>query len=840
MSAALVPPDRGQEIIDRLELLERKIDWIARRVAPTPGPQSQEGSQPVATASAVPFSAPAAPTAARGRGSGQQPPAGPTHADRGAQRDPFVPVRPGSPAIVGQPPAAVPTAPARQPLPAPVQAARPSRPGAEGNLGRYLLSGAAALLVILAAVSLIALVWDSIPDVLKVVLLSLVAVVFVGAGTWLSTRRPTQRVAAATMTGTGGALGFVAIIGAVLLDSILPTLAAFALMVLWSLVLLALSRLTAQVFTAVVSTIGALVTVSFASWQAVTEPALALSTWTMVCGYVTALAVVTGVLARDTSAMPLAAWFPTTSMVVTAVALLITPDTALVDASLPMAIVLTLVPSAVLLAQLVHSSRALWTTGARSLTGLDWAVAATVIGTAVPRLLSAIERSVGPESAQGAHLVVGILQLVLVTGPTVALLVSPGPQGWRRRTAPVHVGIVAVLGLVSLAANHLTVPLAVLAVALACAVCVMERVSPALAVLPAFGLLSVIGDADSVPVLLAGTAAALLAVVTTVALESPLESRLASAPEERLGRGALRGSVRTAAWLVATLLAVVVPTLLHRLLPPGESAQALATALGGGVVLVLLLLGLTHPGVSPRRLLTGALVGAAGGDRAPRSGGGPDTSAWLGWALAGLTALTVMVNASLLASLLWRAPLVLLGLGLGSLGARALRPWIRAVSGALATAVPTSVLLWWAVIILSGASLTSVLVTILVLVTGAVCIVAGFRMRVTALRHYGLTLVLVSVLKLAVLDIGSQNSIVRVASLAAGGVVCFALSLAYNKAAAEEQRSAPARDGAPAGPLQTGTAPAAYGRVRAGGPAGTPGQWQPPTSSGGYGLTPPA
>ena len=59
----------------------------------------------------------------------------------------------------------------------------------------------------------------------------------------------------------------------------------------------------------------------------------------------------------------------------------------------------------------------------------------------------------------------------------------------------------------------------------------------------------------------------------------------------------------------------------------------------------------------------------------------------------------------------------------------------------------------------------------------------------TVLRHYGLTLVLLSVLKLAAVDTASQNSIIRVVSLAAAGIVCFVLSLLYNRYAQEQRRT---------------------------------------------------
>ena len=84
----------------------------------------------------------------------------------------------------------------------------------EGNLGRYLLSGAAAVLVLSAGVSLLALVWNSIPNPVKILTLALIAVAMTTAGARLGISRPRYRVAAATITGTGGGLGFVSIVGA--------------------------------------------------------------------------------------------------------------------------------------------------------------------------------------------------------------------------------------------------------------------------------------------------------------------------------------------------------------------------------------------------------------------------------------------------------------------------------------------------------------------------------------------------------------------------------------------------------------------------------------------------
>ena len=203
----------------------------------------------------------------------------------------------------------------------------------EGNLGRYLLSGAAAVLVLSAGVSLLALVWNSIPNPVKILTLALIAVAMTTAGARLGISRPRYRVAAATITGTGGGLGFVSIVGAVLLDGMLSPEPALVLMACWGLVLLVVSHLTRVLFTAVISTIGALVTIGFAVDHVVQRPSTAIVTWLMISVYVAVLALTCGLLSRNTERMRLAAWYPVTSMVATATALVFAPIRAMLSLS---------------------------------------------------------------------------------------------------------------------------------------------------------------------------------------------------------------------------------------------------------------------------------------------------------------------------------------------------------------------------------------------------------------------------------------------------------------------------------------------------------------------------
>ncbi|PHP51991.1 DUF2339 domain-containing protein [Actinomyces ruminis] len=161
-----------------------------------------------------------------------------------------------------------------------------------------------------------------------------------------------------------------------------------------------------------------------------------------------------------------------------------------------------------------------------------------------------------------------------------------------------------------------------------------------------------------------------------------------------------------------------------------------------------------------------------------------------GFALLCLQSVVTLARAD---ATLVAVPLVFLGLALAVAGARLLLPWLRRAGAGTAVAISLSVALWWSVMILTGASPTSMLVTALVLATGAGGIVLGFRTRAVALRHYGLTLVMLVVVKLAVLDLAGGNSLTQILALLVAGLACFCLSLVYNRFAHEQTRQATPR-----------------------------------------------
>ena len=849
------PGDRSLEILTRLDLLESKIDWIARRVAlqqhtrgstdeeraEAPGARSAhqasgahkpprahaatdtrdepERTAPprgiadpatVSTYGFVPEKAKAiAPSAPSGPPAPQAPPPAPKATELPIGPQPLPAAAPaawGTGIADGAAPPRYPHQPdtAHQPSFQPSYAMPPAGgqplprtyPGAhaplirkEGNLGRYLLSGAAALLVVLAAVSLIALVWDSIPDDVKVGSLGLLGLVLVATGTWLTVTRPSQRVAAATITGTGGALGFVAIIGAVLLGGILPLMGAFLLMAAWGIALLVLSRLTAQFFTAVVSAVGAIVTIGFASWQTWTAPTPQLNTWSLTTGYALTLVGVTTVLARVSRPMPRASWYPATSLVVLGAVLVLVPVDVLVDASPLGTTLLLCLTWAALLAQQLDSSRLLWRHGYRQMGGSDWALVGLGLTLSVLYLLFHLYEA-GPPKALA--LLTGGIVMTLLAATSTAML-DPGPEGWRRICAPVHLATTIVLGMiVSMIRPELFTPF-ILISALACAPVIRERFMAPVALMPFLGCTGILLIYSPTPVVLGVMGGLLAALIITLVLER--RTCWGSAPG-REDAAPPPTPVRVAVWGVALALVIVLPALFKAAMPRYQQwSWALAAMLAGLMLLALLCTGLLHPQATPRRLLSLALVGQFPtppstplmSPQAAAMARSAATRSWWGWLLGGIGAHLMLGSAWTKDAFVWRALLVLLALALAVVATRMRWAWIKDPPTTLAAAGLLSVVLWQSVSLLSGQSMVSVLGTVVVLLTGALCIILGFRLRLTMLRHYGLALVLVSVLKLAILDLGTQNSFVRVLALAAAGVVCFLLSLAYNRIAAEEQ-----------------------------------------------------
>ncbi len=75
----------------------------------------------------------------------------------------------------------------------------------------------------------------------------------------------------------------------------------------------------------------------------------------------------------------------------------------------------------------------------------------------------------------------------------------------------------------------------------------------------------------------------------------------------------------------------------------------------------------------------------------------------------------------------------------------------------------------------------SVIYSVSGLLIAVVSIYAGFKVSVTMIRHFGLGLALLMVTKFIFVDLSGENSITRVIAFVVGGVLCFIISIIYNK-----------------------------------------------------------
>ena len=71
-------------------------------------------------------------------------------------------------------------------------------------------------------------------------------------------------------------------------------------------------------------------------------------------------------------------------------------------------------------------------------------------------------------------------------------------------------------------------------------------------------------------------------------------------------------------------------------------------------------------------------------------------------------------------------------------------------------------------------------VSIYLMLMAGICIAIGFMKDVKPIRLYGLVTVMISVGKMVVFDVWDQESMIRVISFIAGGIICFAISAGYS------------------------------------------------------------
>jgi len=81
-------------------------------------------------------------------------------------------------------------------------------------------------------------------------------------------------------------------------------------------------------------------------------------------------------------------------------------------------------------------------------------------------------------------------------------------------------------------------------------------------------------------------------------------------------------------------------------------------------------------------------------------------------------------------------------------------------------------------------------VSIIVMVTALICVLAGFKFRAKALRVYGLVMTMICVSKLVIIDVWGASTPMRVIAMISGGLICFAVNAAYSYAVKHLDRDA--------------------------------------------------
>ena len=701
------------------------------------------------------------------------------------------------------------------------------RIGGEKQLGRYLLSLAASLLVLMAAASLVALLWNAVPHYVKILIIGVVAAALTGVGTRLSLRQGGNKVAAATVMGTGGGLGFVAIIGGVLLGGTIPPGAAILLLTAWSVVLILLAGKARTFFAALIVGAGGIVTVILARTFAYDNLAQApKATWAIFL-YVASLTLVCGFVARKEASYKLRTAYAAIALAVTAAGLAATPYVVAATVS-------AVSSSAALLATLA------WTLGVYAMVS-HWAIAAWPMHSdalcggwfagclAAAQVFSAMRSAPLPIGDDEPWALLALLGAVV--GATLAVSVLPlnarssAYAGLSASATAVTLGIADFFnahGSSSGKDAHPALQLIVVgAVALSAVPTVRRHSAEHAVIMPATLLLFEIQQPG-------GTARevfSLLAAAITVGVVLIVSRRASNRPV-----------LIASSWALALAVVGAVPVHLLRLASAAglqdEWRLVLHIALVNLAVALLIYAGLPTSKFTPTELL----CGKGRGERPPFTHvvvmqtidrGNPNIvvkpTTVLLLAPVGicfgvlcyecLAVLLVRDAASPPAKAAFLATLLALNMALTWMA----WPAAENVAGSAVVAANTTAGVVGGFFLFGGVSGgSSVFGTIAFLTAGTVCVLIGFIARGKALRIYGLGLIMVMVLRFAIVDMAGQNSLVRIVSLLLAGLVCFGLSLAY-------ARFSSIFDGGDEGGRQTDGGKQAGGGDQAGGSANADG-----------------
>ncbi len=680
-----------------------------------------------------------------------------------------------------------------------------------------LLSGLAALLVILAATSLIALLWDSIPNWVKVLTLGLVAIAMTASGALWHKRETHPSIPPATLTGIGTGLGYLTGIGAALLE-VLPPIGAFLVLLVWTIATTALATLSKMPFTLIATAIGGVLTLSLLYSHALGHPSQALLVEGLILAYSAACLVSSTIASRPLHGA-FKRWTIASSAAATVPALLFVPvEAASKQSSLGTYImsialaVLALVTVAFLVRE-PEQREWQWV----------WTLAPLVV---IISYLSLTSIAATEEERLFLSLVHFLLCLGLIGFAATPKLSGPvkGLAEYALLAPPIFLPLLDEVGVATIttASYKTLVDCAAWFVILACAaLATQQRSSSFLVILPIVALYRSFDFAME-------TFSVVFIILTLLIATVLIDRALKALPWQRA----------FAMWLGIFGLVFKVPWEIVSQIPKHSTYRnALEVSVIFFVFLVvalLLILGLATPNIGPadlwmgRRLIFSSTAGDSGATSrtasfstalaaspapvsAPPATGFGQTPGMPRRESGGVFApLSVLMTLFFVSSATYILPLMLLSsvwnflFGLPSTSSTPLDLVVslgmlilalafvlamksyatHSLYGILIPLVLVSVV-WQAFNVIRALDNAPWVATLMVLLVGAAAIVLGFRWKAPNMRLTSLVIVIIAVFKLSLIDTGFNDSISRVLSLLIAGLICFALSVLYSKLSAK-------------------------------------------------------
>ncbi len=677
-----------------------------------------------------------------------------------------------------------------------------------------LLSGLAALLVILAATSLIALLWDSIPNWVKVLTLGLVAIAMTASGALWHKREAHPSIPPATLTGIGTGLGYLTGIGAALLE-VLPPIGAFLVLLVWTIATTALATLSKMPFTLIATAIGGVLTLSLLYSHALGHPSQALLVEGLILAYSAACLVSSTIASRPLHGA-FKRWTIASSAAATVPALLFVP----VEASSKQSSLGTYIMSIALAVLALVTVAFLVREPEQREWQWVWTLAPLVV---IISYLSLTSIAATEEERLFLSLVHFLLCLGLIGFAATPKLSGPvkGFAEYALLAPPIFFPLLDEVGVVTIttASYKTLVDCAAWFVILACAaLATQQRSSSFLVILPIVALYRSFDFTME-------TFSVIFIILTLLIATVLIDRALKALPWQRA----------FAMWLGIFGLIFKVPWEIVSQIPKHSTYRnALEVSvifLVFLVVALLLILGLATPNIGPadlwmgRRLIFSSTAGDSAAtsrttsfspaspapmSAAPATGFGQPPGMPRRESGGVFAPLSVLMTLFFVSSVTYILPLMLLSsvwnflFGLPSASSTPLDLVVslgmlilalafvlamksyatHSLYGILIPLVLVSVV-WQAFNVIRALDNAPWVATLMVLLVGAAAIVLGFRWKAPNMRLTSLVIVIIAVFKLSLIDTGFNDSISRVLSLLIAGLICFALSVLYSKLSAK-------------------------------------------------------